>query len=82
MDTSAINVNSSMRDIHDWCKKHGVESLAQGMIELPPPQLLRNIASELLVDDKGHMYRTRRGEPEYLKAVGTMLREVGILGSY
>ena len=43
------------------------------MIELPPPVKLREIAGRLLASDEGHTYRTRRGEPEYIEALQTML---------
>ncbi len=56
-----------MRDIFDFCKRHHIEALAQGMIELPPPQKLRDIAGALLVGEEGHTYRTRRGEPEFIR---------------
>ncbi len=46
------------------------------MIELPPPQKLRDIAGQLLASDDGHTYRTRRGEPEYLAALRGMLAKV------
>lgn len=65
-----------MRDIFDFCKRHQIEALAQGMIELPPPQTLRDIAGKLLSSDDGHTYRTRRGEPEYISALTGMLKKV------
>jgi aspartate/methionine/tyrosine aminotransferase len=46
------------------------------MIELPPPLKLREIAGRLLAADEGHTYRTRRGEPEYVSALQTMLAKV------
>ena len=41
--------NPSMRDVFDFCKRHNVDSLAQGMIELPPPETLRKLGGSLMV---------------------------------
>eukprot|EP00929_Paragymnodinium_shiwhaense_P123127 TRINITY_DN9662_c0_g1_i1.p1 TRINITY_DN9662_c0_g1~~TRINITY_DN9662_c0_g1_i1.p1 ORF type:complete len:392 (-),score=109.83 TRINITY_DN9662_c0_g1_i1:325-1500(-) len=67
---------SSMRDINDFCVKRGIPSLAQGMIELPPPKRLRETASKVVLEDNVHTYRTRAGEEEYLEALSFMLKEV------
>lgn len=44
------------RDIHDYCVRKGLPSLAQGMIELPPPQLLRDIAAKYLLSENGSFF--------------------------
>jgi aspartate/methionine/tyrosine aminotransferase len=58
-----------MRDINDYCIKRGIPSLAQGMIELPPPVTLRKIAGEVALLDNVHTYRNRFGEKDYLEAI-------------
>lgn len=67
---------ASMRDIFDLCKKRGIPSLAQGMIEFPPPAKLRKLASEVVLEDAVHTYRTRMGEGEYLEGILAMMAEV------
>lgn len=71
--SSELPPNPSMRDVFDFCSRHGIEALAQGMIELPPPVKLRQIASALLAGEEGHTYRTRTGEPAFLDAVKALL---------
>lgn len=66
----------SMRDINDFCVSQGIPSLAQGMIELPPPMKLREMAAKCVLEENVHTYRTRAGEAEYLKALSHMMREV------
>ena len=44
----------TMRDINDYCVRKGIPSLAQGMIELPPPEILRKIASEMVMQTDIH----------------------------
>lgn len=39
----------TMRDINDYCVQRGIPSLAQGMIELPPPERLRKITAETVM---------------------------------
>jgi len=51
--TITLGQNASMRDVGDYCKKHGIPSLAQGMIELPPPMKLRELAAKYAVADDG-----------------------------
>jgi len=59
-----------MRDIFDFCKKNNIHSLAQGMIELAPPLKLRQLASQMcLQEDEIHQYRNRFGEDEYREAL-------------
>jgi aspartate/methionine/tyrosine aminotransferase len=67
---------NSMRDINDFCVSKGLPSLAQGMIELPPPRKLREIASELVLEDTVHTYRARAGEKEFLEGISGMLNNV------
>jgi len=47
----------TMRDINDFCEKRKIPSLAQGMIELPPPLSLRKLASEAVLTDNIHTVR-------------------------
>lgn len=65
-----------MRDVHDWCVKNGVASLAQGMIELPPPETLLRLAANLMGGSANHTYRVRRGEPEYVAGLVNLLGSV------
>merc|ERR1712232_430704 len=65
-----------MRDINDFCVSQGIPSLAQGMIELPPPMKLREMAAKCVLEENVHTYRTRAGEAEYLKALSHMMKEV------
>ncbi|KAL0477188.1 aspartate aminotransferase [Acrasis kona] len=64
--TEQLPANASMRDIFDFCTRKGIPSVAQGMIELPPPVGLRKLASELTLRDDVHTYRNRFGTEEYL----------------
>lgn len=66
----------SMRDINDFCVSKGLPSLAQGMIELPPPQQLREAAAAVALEEGVHTYRSRTGEPEFLQAISAMLKNV------
>jgi len=62
--------NFKMRDIFDFCTRHGLNNLAQGMIELAPPPKMRERASNLcLHNEVVHQYRNRFGEDEYRVAV-------------
>jgi len=65
----------TMRDINDYCVKRNIPSLAQGMIELPPSELLRKIACDVAMDPNVHTYRNRSGEVEYIQGVQKMLSE-------
>jgi hypothetical protein len=56
----------TMRDINDYCERVGVPSLAQGMIELPPPQRLRQIASEVALTDNVHTVGLLLSFPSFL----------------
>jgi hypothetical protein len=49
----ALPKNPTMRDINDHCVANGLPSLAQGMIELPPPLKLRQLAAEFALKDDG-----------------------------
>ena len=71
---SELPEKPSMRDVFDFCKRHDILALAQGMIELPPPRKLREAAATLMASDEGHQYRSRRGEPEYLNAIQEILK--------
>lgn len=75
---AAISVpeSANMRDIFDICKQHGIPSLAQGMIEFPPPQKLREIAAKTVMDPSVHTYRNRMGEGEYREALAGMVHKV------
>eukprot|EP01117_Protostelium_nocturnum_P017492 TRINITY_DN711_c2_g1_i1.p1 TRINITY_DN711_c2_g1~~TRINITY_DN711_c2_g1_i1.p1 ORF type:complete len:392 (-),score=137.42 TRINITY_DN711_c2_g1_i1:1011-2186(-) len=65
--------NATMRDIFDFCKKNDIHSLAQGMIELPPPLKLRQIAANIVSEGSEiHQYRNRFGEDEYRDALVTL----------
>ena len=44
----------TMRDINDYCVQRGIPSLAQGMIELPPPLALRKITAETAMQENIH----------------------------
>eukprot|EP01064_Diplonema_japonicum_P031451 TRINITY_DN5628_c0_g2_i1.p1 TRINITY_DN5628_c0_g2~~TRINITY_DN5628_c0_g2_i1.p1 ORF type:complete len:404 (+),score=65.78 TRINITY_DN5628_c0_g2_i1:45-1214(+) len=68
----------SMRDINDYCVANGIDTLAQGMIELPPPRRLREIAGEVAMREDTHCYRARAGEPDYLKALEKILNREGL----
>ena len=67
----------SMRDINDYCVANNVQTLAQGMIELPPPECLRKIVGEVAMEGPVHTYRARMGEPEFLKAMQRVVKENG-----
>jgi aspartate/methionine/tyrosine aminotransferase len=54
-----------MRDINDICVKYGIPSLAQGLIELSPPERLIEITRNTLNEQHVHQYRTRFGEDAY-----------------
>eukprot|EP00741_Cyanophora_paradoxa_P001910 tig00000523_g1850.t1 len=68
-----ISPTATMRDIFDYCNKLGIPSLAQGMIELPPPLPLRKLAAEVALSEKVHTYRNRFGSPEYREAIRKLL---------
>jgi len=50
--------NPTMRDINDLCASIGIPSLAQGMIELPPPIPLVD-ATKTVSSGNVHVYRNR-----------------------
>eukprot|EP01118_Nematostelium_gracile_P006942 TRINITY_DN2250_c0_g1_i1.p1 TRINITY_DN2250_c0_g1~~TRINITY_DN2250_c0_g1_i1.p1 ORF type:complete len:393 (+),score=109.65 TRINITY_DN2250_c0_g1_i1:110-1288(+) len=65
---------ATMRDIFDFCKKFELHNLAQGMIELPPPKLLREIAADVCINHpEAHQYRNRSGEDEYRAGIVNLL---------
>lgn len=67
-----------MRDVFDYCTKNKLHSVAQGMIELPPPRKLREIVSAAILDDSQqhiNQYRNRFGEPPYLQAIQRLLEK-------
>jgi len=65
--------NATMRDIFDFCKRNDIDSLAQGMIELPPPLKLRQLAADMCVaESEIHQYRNRFGEDDYRDALATL----------
>jgi aminotransferase len=68
-----LDKNASMRDVGDFCNKNGIPSLAQGMIELPPPLKLRELAAFYATADDVHMYRDRFGEKVFLDAIVSLL---------
>jgi len=62
--------NATMRDIFDFCVKYNLHNLAQGMIELPPPKKLREIAAAFCLErNEIHQYRNRFGEDDYRDAL-------------
>ncbi|KAF0972301.1 hypothetical protein FDP41_009204 [Naegleria fowleri] len=65
---------ATMRDIFDYCEKHGLDSVAQGMIELAPPMTLRSLLQKITMDDSVHQYRARMGQPVYREGLLNMLR--------
>jgi len=67
---------SNMRDIFDVCQKHGLPSLAQGMIEFPPPEILRQAASKAVLRPDVHTYRTRMGELDFRESIAGMVDKV------
>jgi len=74
MDLPELPENATMRDIFDYCSKRGLHNLAQGMIELPPPKKLREIAAQLCIEANGiHQYRNRYGDDEYRIALSGLL---------
>jgi len=68
--------NYTMRDINDVCVKHGIPSLAQGMIELCPPQKLIELTKATLERPDVHQYRTRFGEPVYREGLKNLIKSV------
>lgn len=82
MTTSGDDLSTlrTMRDVFDYCQRKGLYSVAQGMIELPPPRALREIvAADVLKDEAPssdiHQYRSRMGERDYLNALRTLLKD-------
>jgi len=66
--------NATMRDIFDFCVKHKLHNLAQGMIELNPPEKLRNISSRVCLEgNEVHQYRNRFGEVDYRESIVKLL---------
>jgi len=72
----SLKDGSNMRDIFDVCRAHGLPSLAQGMIEFPPPQKLREIAARKVLDDGVHTYRGRMGEDDYTSSISSFVQQV------
>lgn len=72
----ALKDGSNMRDIFDVCQAHGLPSLAQGMIEFPPPEPLRQEAAKAVMKPDVHTYRTRMGEQSYREAIAGMVHQV------
>jgi len=67
--------NATMRDIFDFCVRNRLHNLAQGMIELPPPLKLREIAARICVEGaEVHQYRNRFGEDQYRFALQKLLK--------
>jgi len=69
----------TMRDVFDYCQRNGLYSVAQGMIELPPPRQLRELVAANVLQDESpysdlHQYRCRMGEPDYLGALRALLK--------
>lgn len=69
--------NGSMRDIHDLCTKHGLPSLAQGMIELAPPEELRTALGATAMEEQVHQYRARWGDDKFREAIVATLAARG-----
>jgi len=65
---------ANMRDVFDACKKAGLPSLAQGMIEYPPPDKLRKLAAETVMQEDVHTYRTRMGEDDFKAGITKMVK--------
>lgn len=61
----------TMRDVFDYCNKYNLCSVAQGMIELPPPALLRKIIADEFLKDSHiiHQYGARIGARPYIEAL-------------
>lgn len=68
----------TMRDVFDYCNKYGLCSVAQGMIELPPPATLRKIIAEEFLKDSHliHQYGARIGAKPYLDALRPFLKSL------
>jgi len=64
-----------VRDINDYCVARGIPSLAQGMIELPPSELLRKLVGSVAMETTVHTYRNRFGELEYRNGIKKLLSE-------
>eukprot|EP01089_Gocevia_fonbrunei_P021277 TRINITY_DN81_c0_g1_i1.p1 TRINITY_DN81_c0_g1~~TRINITY_DN81_c0_g1_i1.p1 ORF type:complete len:386 (-),score=67.54 TRINITY_DN81_c0_g1_i1:17-1174(-) len=78
MSSDELSKIQTMRDVFDYCTKNKLHSVAQGMIELPPPRKLREIVSAAILDDTQqhiNQYRNRYGEPPYLQAIQTLLEK-------
>jgi len=68
----------TMRDVFDYCQKNNLYSVAQGMIEMPPPLVLRQlVAAAVLDEDKQdvHQYRSRMGEKDYLDSLRALMHK-------
>jgi len=77
-ETDELANLKSMRDVFDYCQRKKLHSVAQGMIELPPPLRLRQIVAEALLDENLqhiHQYRSRFGEPDYLESIRKLLKK-------
>lgn len=68
---------ATMRDVFDFCNKYNLCSVAQGMIELPPPRKLREIVAEDSLKDSHeiHQYGARIGAKCYLEALTRFLKK-------
>jgi len=76
MDTLAgLSDLKTMRDINDYCVKRDIPSLAQGMIELPPTELLRGLVGTVAMKPDVHTYRNRFGEADYRVGIKKLLSE-------
>jgi len=76
-DNDEVLKLKTMRDVFDYCQRNNLQSVAQGMIELPPPLRLRQITAEACLAEDGqhvHQYRSRFGEPEYLASIRKLLK--------
>lgn len=69
-----LPANPTMRDINDYCVKNNLPSLAQGMIELPPPEKLCRLVGETAKAASVHKYCDRFGAPEYRTAISSFLK--------
>lgn len=71
-----LGVHTGMREVYDFCHKWNLENLAQGVTEISPPQILRELASDLLKEDSPvHSYRYPHGEKEYRDGLVKMLKD-------
>ena len=70
---AAPTAKLNMRDIYDQCTELGVENVAAGLTEIPPPTKLMEIASKwMLAEPQAHRYRRREGELVLINALESM----------